>query len=140
MTGTIFFSLVGGALAPNNYSRLKPLLRPMFRFILNAIDNHSHLQLNKPVIGNWLFFMYVCVCNAITDKQIRKAAESGVRDLWALQAELGVATNCGSCKEVASEILAEYRGAPLATRHQDRGGERAGDLPGVPKVYVPAMA
>ncbi len=49
--------------------------------------------------------MYVCICNAITEKQIRKAAEAGVRDLWGLQAELGVATNCGACKEMASDIL-----------------------------------
>jgi len=55
--------------------------------------------------------MYVCICNAITDKQIRQAAESGVRDLWGLQAELGVASNCGSCKDHASEILREVRNA-----------------------------
>ena len=51
--------------------------------------------------------MYVCICNAITDKQIRKAAASGVSDLWGLQRELGVASNCGSCKEMASDILRE---------------------------------
>jgi len=51
--------------------------------------------------------MYVCICNAITDKQIRKAAEAGATDLWDLQRELGVATNCGSCKEMASDILRE---------------------------------
>ncbi|MDH3616854.1 MAG: (2Fe-2S)-binding protein [Gammaproteobacteria bacterium] len=56
--------------------------------------------------------MYICICNAITDKQIRKAAESGAVDLWGLQAELGVASGCGSCKEAASEILAEYRNRP----------------------------
>ena len=53
--------------------------------------------------------MYVCICNAITDKQIREAADGGVRDLWQLQAELGVASNCGSCKDHASEILREKR-------------------------------
>ena len=53
--------------------------------------------------------MYVCICNAITDKQIRKAAETGATDLWSLQAELGVASGCGSCKEVASEILRDVR-------------------------------
>ena len=51
--------------------------------------------------------MYVCICNAITDKQIRQAAEAGVRDLWSLQKELGVATSCGACKEMASDILRE---------------------------------
>ena len=53
--------------------------------------------------------MYVCICHAITDKQIRQAADAGVRGLWQLQAELGVASNCGSCKEHASEILREKR-------------------------------
>ena len=51
--------------------------------------------------------MYVCICNAITDKQIRQAAEAGVRDLWQLQRELGVASNCGACKEMAVQILRE---------------------------------
>jgi len=53
--------------------------------------------------------MYVCICNAVTDKQIRRAAEAGATDLWSLQAELGVASGCGSCKQVASEILHEVR-------------------------------
>ena len=53
--------------------------------------------------------MYVCICNAITDKQIRKAAKAGVKDLWDLQRELGVASGCGSCKDVASDILREHR-------------------------------
>lgn len=53
--------------------------------------------------------MYICICNAVTDGQIREAAESGVRDLWGLQSELGVASGCGSCKQAASEILRETR-------------------------------
>ena len=69
--------------------------------------------------------MYVCICNAITDKQIRKAAEAGVRDLWDLQRELGVASGCGSCKEVASEILREERQRPGIT---------------TPVIYNPALA
>ena len=69
--------------------------------------------------------MYICICNGITDKQIRNAAESGVRDLWALQRELGVASGCGSCQEAASDILRE-------TRQRTR---RSG-----PVVYQPAIA
>jgi len=53
--------------------------------------------------------MYVCICNAITDKQIRQAAKAGVEDLWELQRQLGVAAGCGSCKEMASQILSEGR-------------------------------
>ena len=73
--------------------------------------------------------MYVCICNAITDKQIRAAAEEGTTDLFGLQAKLGVATGCGSCGEVASEILAEFRAAAEPAR------EYIG-----PKIYTPAIA
>ena len=78
--------------------------------------------------------MYVCVCNAITDKQIRAAAEAGTTELWRLQAELGVATNCGSCSEVASEILAEYASkqpAANAPSRKQRGSR--------PVVYEPGL-
>ena len=108
-----------------HFRRKKRLPEPMSRIIRNAIDNHSHLQLNDVNPAKWLIYMYVCICNAITDKQIRQAAKAGVKDVWGLQAELGVASGCGSCKDVAAEILAEYRDARPAAR---------------PQVYVPAMA
>ena len=69
--------------------------------------------------------MYVCICNGITDKQIRRAAEAGVRDIRQLQSTLGVATGCGSCKQQATEILGEHRTAPR-------------DFP--PVIYTPALA
>ena len=69
--------------------------------------------------------MYVCICNAITDKQIRQAAKAGASDLWSLQRELGVATGCGSCKETAANILRETAGR----------GRRF-----TPRVYRPAVA
>ncbi|NIL93159.1 MAG: (2Fe-2S)-binding protein [Woeseiaceae bacterium] len=51
--------------------------------------------------------MYVCICNAITDRQIRDAARSGASSLWKLQKDLGVASNCGKCREVAMQIVRE---------------------------------
>jgi bacterioferritin-associated ferredoxin len=51
--------------------------------------------------------MYVCVCTAITDKQIRLAARSGASSLYELRGELGVAAGCGSCARTAQEILDE---------------------------------
>lgn len=51
--------------------------------------------------------MYVCVCNQITDRQIREAARQGCRRLEDLQRCLGVATNCGCCAELAHELLEE---------------------------------
>jgi bacterioferritin-associated ferredoxin len=49
--------------------------------------------------------MYVCICNGVTDKQIRRAIASGARSLEALHDELGVAGQCGGCMEHALTLL-----------------------------------
>jgi len=51
--------------------------------------------------------MYVCVCNAITDREIRGAAELGARTLDDLSATLGVATCCRRCSDCARKVLAD---------------------------------
>ncbi|MEO8011705.1 MAG: (2Fe-2S)-binding protein [Dokdonella sp.] len=51
--------------------------------------------------------MYVCVCNAITDHQIRAAAAQGVCTLEELARQTGCGDCCGSCSDLAGEILAE---------------------------------
>jgi bacterioferritin-associated ferredoxin len=49
--------------------------------------------------------MYVCVCNAVTDREIRSAVALGVRSLADLQTTLGVATCCGRCADCARGIV-----------------------------------
>lgn len=51
--------------------------------------------------------MYVCICNSVTDREIRKAAAGGVMTLDELRNTLGVASGCGSCAEMAEGILVE---------------------------------
>lgn len=51
--------------------------------------------------------MYVCVCNAVTDHAIRDAALQGISTLEELSRHTGCAACCGSCSDLASEILAE---------------------------------
>jgi bacterioferritin-associated ferredoxin len=51
--------------------------------------------------------MYVCLCNAVTEREIRQAAAMGVTDLQELKDGLGVATCCGTCEPCAREILQE---------------------------------
>lgn len=51
--------------------------------------------------------MYVCVCNAITDREIRAAAELGARTLEDLSSTLGVATCCRKCSDCARRVLDE---------------------------------
>lgn len=49
--------------------------------------------------------MYVCICNGVTDKQIRRAIAGGAKSLQALQSELGVASQCGGCLDHTLEML-----------------------------------
>jgi bacterioferritin-associated ferredoxin len=51
--------------------------------------------------------MYVCICKCVTDRQIHEAICRGARRLEDLSRELGVATGCGQCACMATEILGE---------------------------------
>ena len=51
--------------------------------------------------------MYVCICNPVTDSQVRACASRGACTLTELQAELGVALQCGQCASVALAIVEE---------------------------------
>lgn len=51
--------------------------------------------------------MYICVCHAVTDRQIREAAQSGARNLKDLRRELGVTRDCGRCASCAHDCLQE---------------------------------
>jgi bacterioferritin-associated ferredoxin len=54
--------------------------------------------------------MFVCVCQAVTDSQIREAAEGGARTLKDLRRELGVTRECGQCASCALQCLEEVHG------------------------------
>ncbi len=49
--------------------------------------------------------MYVCICQAITDRQIREAALGGARTLKDLRRDLGVTRDCGRCASCARSCL-----------------------------------
>ncbi|MDA0681615.1 MAG: bacterioferritin-associated ferredoxin [Proteobacteria bacterium] len=67
--------------------------------------------------------MYICICQSVTDKQIRRAAASGADNLYELREILGVAAGCGKCASSAQAILDESNG---------RGSQ--------PAMYVPSSA
>ena len=52
--------------------------------------------------------MFVCVCHGVTDRDIRRAAEEGCRDVHELTMRSGAGSNCGSCLPLAAEILDEH--------------------------------
>lgn len=51
--------------------------------------------------------MYVCICNAITDRDIRQCTELGACSLKDLERCLGLGTNCGKCRPSAEALLQE---------------------------------
>lgn len=51
--------------------------------------------------------MYVCVCNGITDRDIRKAVDNGCTSMRQLSRELQVGRQCGRCASMAREILSD---------------------------------
>lgn len=53
--------------------------------------------------------MYVCVCNAVTDCQIRDAYCEGACSMRELRKRLGVAGCCGRCAPCARDVLAKCR-------------------------------
>jgi bacterioferritin-associated ferredoxin len=63
--------------------------------------------------------LYICICNAITERQVKESARSGVQSIDELTATLGVGAGCGRCRECAIELLREACSAltPQAAAH-----------------------
>jgi len=51
--------------------------------------------------------MYICMCNAVTDHAIRRAAAEGVQSFAELQARTGCSDCCGACEPEARQCLRE---------------------------------
>jgi bacterioferritin-associated ferredoxin len=58
-----------------------------------------------------MFAMYVCICKGITDTQIRNAVQDGASSIREVRQALGVASQCGKCGILASEIVRESLGS-----------------------------
>lgn len=59
--------------------------------------------------------MYVCVCRAVTDRQIRHAVESGARSMRDLREQLGVCSSCGKCGPCAKNLIDELASTVTCT-------------------------
>jgi bacterioferritin-associated ferredoxin len=49
--------------------------------------------------------MIICICNAVSDRQIKSAVKNGAASLRDLTRELGVGTCCGKCVPEAKACL-----------------------------------
>ncbi len=68
-----------------------------------------------------IILMFICVCNAITERQVQEAVAGGAGSLSDLQAELGVGSCCGCCRETAVDYLPGGRYAGHVTEQQSEG-------------------
>ena len=58
--------------------------------------------------------MYICICNAIKECELRKAARLCPGGAEGVYSALGKKPNCGHCLEEADELIAEERSSVLA--------------------------
>ncbi|MFT5235393.1 MAG: bacterioferritin-associated ferredoxin [Shewanella sp.] len=49
--------------------------------------------------------MYVCLCHAVTDSQIKEAVNQGDSSLNDVKRRLGVGDQCGKCVKMATQII-----------------------------------
>ena len=51
--------------------------------------------------------MYICICNAVTEKQVHQAIDAGAGSMDDLHRLLAVGSQCGNCRECARQCLNE---------------------------------
>ena len=49
--------------------------------------------------------MYVCLCHAVTDADIKRSVEAGNRTLRQVSRDLKVGTGCGTCVDCARSLI-----------------------------------
>ncbi|MGA7296912.1 MAG: (2Fe-2S)-binding protein [Rhodanobacteraceae bacterium] len=55
--------------------------------------------------------MIVCVCNAVSESDIRQKAAQGLRSFDALRSETGCSDCCGCCEATARRVFADAQAA-----------------------------
>lgn len=53
--------------------------------------------------------MYVCLCNAVNDRQVKQALADGKQDLRELRRHLGFQRCCGHCTAYLRDMICEHR-------------------------------
>jgi bacterioferritin-associated ferredoxin len=77
-----------------------------------SIDNHSHVWRNGGLFHQ-VRAVYVCICNGITDHDIRRAAEAGCSSVAELTMRTGAGACCGTCIDTAAAVLEDARASSV---------------------------
>src|SRR3546814_4934857 len=99
------------------------------------IDNHSHSQSQwRRSRSDGVFrTMYVCICNGVTDSDIRQAAKAGCGGLAELTMRTGCGACCGSCVDTAAETLEQARAEQKPARDNEIG-RATSELPSLMRI------
>jgi bacterioferritin-associated ferredoxin len=62
--------------------------------------------------------MYVCLCNAITDRQVREAVNNGANRPREIYGACGCVAQCGTCATLMRRMLDEH-----AVQRSDSGDD-----------------
>ncbi|MCQ9618027.1 (2Fe-2S)-binding protein [Paenalcaligenes niemegkensis] len=87
--------------------------------------------------------MYICICNAITERQVKEAVSNGATSISDLQGQLGVASCCGACADTAIEYLpgGQYAGqSSMFATQVTRTAETAANDTDASPVRMPSYA
>lgn len=71
--------------------------------------------------------MYVCICNAVTERHIQIAVRQGARRMRDLRAQLGITKECNNCANCAHKCL---KSALHAHSDENRNAEASQIFPG----------
>ncbi len=59
--------------------------------------------------------MYLCICKAVSDQQIRQAIREGARTVGEISTRFGAGTECGKCLESIHEYVDACLAAPVVS-------------------------
>jgi bacterioferritin-associated ferredoxin len=84
--------------------------------------------------------MYVCICNAVTEDDVRGCMADGCTTAKAVKAACGFKPNCGSCTKRIHQMVSEYRTASELADAVTGGPLGLAAVPGTPGTDRPGTA
>jgi bacterioferritin-associated ferredoxin len=84
----------------------------------NAIESHSHNTYHNGGREKDVKLVYVCLCNALTDRRLKEAATAtGSQRPGDIYSACGCRAQCGQCVKAVLDLIREHAGqieAPAA--------------------------
>ena len=92
---------------PRPFIRCTRFRPPVRNRVLTSILISISIERNQPLPCDESYSMYVCLCEGVTDGQIRDAIFEGCCSYRDVRTTLGVASQCGKCACLAKQVVRE---------------------------------